>query len=349
MKTFPGHVRLGRLVCLLLVCHAFFAGGCAKKDQDEAEDKTATASAPQRVTEVGDEPVVKLSDDEIKRAGVETAVLPAATERARRHVLAVIVDLQPLFDSAAALADAQAQAAKAQAALAASGGEYERLKKLQTQGQGASAKDLEAAQAAASADEAANRSAQTAWQVRRAALEHQWGPVLTEWMADDAAEFQKLVKGETLLMRVTGPERGYRSPPATADLLRPDKQWTQARFVSAASQAAPEFQSETWWFLIDAGGGLLPGMNVEALVPAEEGTARSGVIVPDPAVVWWQGNAWVFVQTAKGVFTQRAVSTDQPEPEGGYFVADFPAGQTVVVRGAQVLLSEENKPAPGGD
>jgi len=101
--------------------------------------------------------------------------------------------------------------------------------------------------------------------------------------------------------------------------------------------------------MVDAGGGLLPGLNVEALLPAENAAAQSGVIVPEPAVVWWQGRAWIFVQTGKGVFAQRAIATDQPEPAGGYFVAGFPAGQAVVVRGVQVLLSEENKPAAGGD
>jgi len=352
MKTTTHSPPKSRLpfACLVLSAAVFVSATCARSDSSGDEDTGASSSAPQRVEEVNGETVVKLPADEIKRVGLETAVLPAATQRARQHALAEIVDLQTLLDSAATLADAQAQAARAAAELSVSAAEYERLKKLQAGGQGVSIKDLEAARAAWQGDDAANRSAQTAWQVRRAVIEQQWGPVLAGWLAGDSPEFQRLVKGEALLVRVAAPGRDHSAkPPGEAELRRPDKQWVQARLVSASPQAAPEFQSESWLFLADAGGGLLPGMNVEALLPAEAGGAQGGVIVPDPAVVWWQGRAWIFVQTGRGVFTQRGISTDQPEPDGGYFVADFPAGQAVVVRGAQILLSEENKPAPGGD
>lgn len=343
-----------RLVFACLLAGALFlragAGHNAFADSDDAGDTAATTAAPQRVMEMGGETVVKLTDDEIKRVELKTAVLPIEERRIRRHALGTVVDLQPLFDSATSLADAQAQAAKAAASLTASAAEYQRLKKLQADGQGVSAKDLEAAQATWQGDDAANRSAQTAWQVRRAAVEQQWGPVLAGWVAGDTPEFQRLIQGTALLVRITAPDRAhFASPPPQADLQRPDRKWAPAQLVSASPQAAPEFQTESWFFLADTGGGLLPGMNVAALLPGENLSAQKGAVVPDTAVVWWQGSAWVFVQTGKGVFAQRAISTDQPEPSGGYFVAGFPAGQAVVVRGTQDLLSEENKPAPGGD
>ncbi len=350
MKTFPSLRQIFPASACLLAGAIFLAAGCGKNNQPDADDKGAASPESQRMGEVNGEAVVKLSADEIKRVDLETTMLSAVEQRARQPALGAVIDLQPLFDGAAALADAQAQAVKASSALAASAAEYERAKKLHADGESVSAKDLEAAQAAWQADEAAGVSAQAALQARRAALEHQWGSVLVGWVAQNAPEYQSLAQGGMLLVRVTQPGAAYApAPPAGASVLRPDKQWAEARFVSASPQATPEFQTRGYFFVMDAGGGLLPGMNVEVLLPSENMPAQGGVLMPAAAVVWWQGRAWVFVQTGGGVFARREISTDQPEPAGGYFVADFPAGQAVVVRGAQVLLSEETKPAAGGD
>ena len=66
-----------------------------------------------------------------------------------------------------------------------------------------------------------------------------------------------------------------------------------------------------------------------------------GLIVPTSAVVWSEGKAWVYQQTAADHFTRRAVPTDIPV-EKGFFVAEgFSPGDKLVTRGAQALLSEE--------
>jgi hypothetical protein len=66
-----------------------------------------------------------------------------------------------------------------------------------------------------------------------------------------------------------------------------------------------------------------------------------GLIVPTSAVVWSEGKAWVYQQTASERFTRRVVPTEVPV-ERGFFVAQgFSPGDKVVIQGAQALLSEE--------
>jgi hypothetical protein len=66
-----------------------------------------------------------------------------------------------------------------------------------------------------------------------------------------------------------------------------------------------------------------------------------GLIVPTAAVVWSEGKAWVYQQTAADRFARRAVSSDIPV-ERGFFVAEgFAPGDKLVIQGAQALLSEE--------
>jgi hypothetical protein len=80
-------------------------------------------------------------------------------------------------------------------------------------------------------------------------------------------------------------------------------------------------------------------MNVLAFLPLD--STVDGVVVPGPAIVWWQGRAWIYVRAGPSTFARRVVATDYPLPEGGYLVRTLTNGTEVVVQGAQMLLSEE--------
>ena len=85
--------------------------------------------------------------------------------------------------------------------------------------------------------------------------------------------------------------------------------------------------------------GAVPGTLVDAEVP--HGGSAAGVLVPDRAVVQWDGLAWVYLQRAPGQYFRVRVPTDHPAPHGWIAGAPLEAGDTVVVTGAQELLSEE--------
>jgi hypothetical protein len=84
---------------------------------------------------------------------------------------------------------------------------------------------------------------------------------------------------------------------------------------------------------------LVPGMNVLAYLPL--GPQVSGVVIPAPAIVWWQGKAWVYVQQGGDRFVRREVPTENPVHDGWFVMREFSAGDRLVARGAQALLSEE--------
>jgi membrane fusion protein, multidrug efflux system len=95
--------------------------------------------------------------------------------------------------------------------------------------------------------------------------------------------------------------------------------------------------------------GATPGTPVIVLVP-RAGRAAAGVLVPDSAVVQWEGLAWAYVRRAPGRYQRVRVPTDRPAPGGWITGAPLGAGDTVVVRGAQELLSEEFRArVPVGD
>ena len=70
----------------------------------------------------------------------------------------------------------------------------------------------------------------------------------------------------------------------------------------------------------------------------------NAVVVPNAAVVQWEGLAWAFVERQPNSYVRTRVMTDHPVP-GGYVVtaatSGLHPGDLVVTRGAQQLLSEE--------
>jgi hypothetical protein len=70
------------------------------------------------------------------------------------------------------------------------------------------------------------------------------------------------------------------------------------------------------------------------------------VIVPSSAVIWWQGKPWVYVETATGEFSRKAVEADHPVAGGFFCRMGFMPGEKVVVRGSEELLAIELNPTP---
>ena len=108
-----------------------------------------------------------------------------------------------------------------------------------------------------------------------------------------------------------------------------------------AAEADPVTRRPVYLYRADRGWpGALPGTPVLLLVP-RAGRAAAGVLVPDSAVVQWEGLAWAYRQRGDGRYERVRVSTERPAPGGWITGRPLQAGDTIVVRGAEELLSEE--------
>jgi biotin carboxyl carrier protein len=124
-----------------------------------------------------------------------------------------------------------------------------------------------------------------------------------------------------------------------------------ARLVGPAPEADPVTRRPAYLYrAARSWPGAAPGVPIVALIPASrrgatgaKGDSISGpaVVVPDSAVVQWQGLAWAYRRRAPGRFERVRVATDRPVPGGWLTGPPLLAGDTVVLRGAEELLSEE--------
>lgn len=133
--------------------------------------------------------------------------------------------------------------------------------------------------------------------------------------------------------------------PASARIAvvgREDQPMTGQR-ISLAQSVDPTTLGEGFVFrLSGAPASLRPGTAVIAYLSAP-GAAEEAVVVPYSAVVRFGGKAWVYRQLADDKFSRREIAADRSNDTGFVVTQGLKAGERLVVRGAQLLLSEEQK------
>jgi membrane fusion protein, multidrug efflux system len=320
----------------------------ARKDPPDHDDEeqTATAKTPSRVIERNGETFIRLTPAEQARAGIETITLRAARERRVIAAPGVVLDATSLVNLATGYAAAQAGLSKAENDLSVSRLEYERLKALYADQQNVSAKAFQAAQGVFRNDQTSLAMARRNLEYQMAALRQSWGDTIAQWVASGNAQLERILNRQDTLIQVTLPPDGPQRAPGEIPIELPGGQRVPAKLLSRFPRVDPRIQGASFLYVTRTEGPLEPGLNVIADVSA--GPRIEGVVIPLSAVVWLNGEAWVYVETAANEFTRRAVE-ESFSVAGGLFVSKgFKPGERIVSAGAQMLLSEEFRSQSGG-
>ena len=276
-------------------------------------------------------PGVKLDRAKQTNAGIEVAQ-PAARDLPHEiKGYGRVLDSTSLMVS---LVDLDA----AEAAFDASKKEYERITALFAHDQNASARAVEAAEAALKRDQAQVEGV-------RAKLIAVWGRPLIE-QKDFRGLVRSLTNHEAVLVRVDLPiSETLFSPPTGARIvsLAREERSANAEFVGFATSADPQVQGQGFLFLLKENAlGVRPDMAVIGYLATGTDPLR-GVVVPRGAVVRSEEKAWVYVQQDDTTFIRKLVVLDRPVEDGWFVAKDLTQNDRVVVSGAQILLSEEGK------
>lgn len=285
------------------------------------------------------EPALALGRKAVALSGIVTSALKPVSHQQATQAFGTVVPPQDFIDLHNRYIEAKAQEEKTQAALAASSKEYERLHALNANDRDVSDKALQAAEAVWRSDEAALRASRANLAAMEASAAQQWGSVLAKAVLGDGPLFRQLMNQQQVVMQVNLPAGIIvSSPPKAARVQGPDGSYATGELISRAPRADPRFQGASLFYHAPA-TVLLPGMTVTAYLPA--GAVSPGIIVPASAVVWWQGKAWVYLQSRPGHFERRELPTSNPIEDGWFVPQGFAPGETVVITGAQQLLSQE--------
>ncbi len=307
---------------------------------DSNEDEEVDA----RVVVIDGSTALRLDEELRLRSGVALAELPRGTYQGVGNAWGRVVDLRELVDLRARYRQALGELAVAQARAANSRSMAERLRKLNTEQASVSAQRLRDAEAKLRVDEAQADERRIAAQSVKDQVIAAWGePLAAIALQHDAPLFAELLAAKRVLLLVTLPPgaalpEGTRT--VTLSVNNIDREPRPAVYLSAAPLTEAAAQGTTYFFHADA-RQLRVGMRLPVQV-TDGGTAEAGVIVPEAAVVWHAGEPWVYVQRGDDLLVRVSIVTGK-ELESGWFVTDnvLRPGDRVVVRGGQMLLSEE--------
>ena len=338
--TRPNLFRLGAIAlaaCLVIALLVWkFSGG--RPDADDAAGHSRPGA--EQKADADALGLVVVDRQAQARSGIEVSGVAAAAAQSQIRAYGTVVDPARLIDLDTAEAAARSQLDAATAKAAASKAAFERTRLLYADDQNASLAQFQAAEAAFRADAAAAIAARAQALATRATAEQELGPAMA---GGRPAVLQSLLQRRSLLVQVTvSPGERLDAAPASAVLLAPDGGRVGARFLGPAPRVDPKLQAMSSYYLAPTSRGLLPGMNVMALLPT--GASHLGAAVPASALVSWQGQSWIYQRVAPERFQRLAIATDTPTPQGGYVSAALKPGALVVTRGAQLLLSQEFKP-----
>ena len=306
------------------------------------EGRKSNTAAP--ATQVG---IVTLSPEMQEKAGIQTANPKPFTYREETQAYVSVIDPVGLSDLRRSYLAAVAGAGKAKAALDATREEYGRMKTLYEE-KNVSGKAFQSAEASFRADEADYAAASDILRSVGLSADQQWGGTIGGWIKSGSRPFLRLARREDALLQVTLPQ-GYTAniAPAGLKVISPSGKAARVRFISPSPITDPRIQGMSFFYAASAKeSGLIPGMSASAAFPS--GPPVSGLLVPASAVVWWQGRAWAYVKTGADAFTRREVPTGEPA-DGGWFVPEgFSPKDSIVVKGAETLLSQEFLAKPAG-
>lgn len=330
---------------VILVALAVGGFMLSRGEQAREAEQEAAVHSPVRITL--EDGLVTLTVDAAAQAasGIQLRALSATEGAAGATVYGTVMDLQPLADLSSRYAATKADLDAAKVAADTAKAEFDRTQTLYADVQNASLKTLQAARSASIAATAKVKSTQASLDATVTAARQQYGAAIAGWIASPAsADLARLLDRRDVLLRVvfSGGQSGAAPAllEATGDGVAP----FEARLVSASPQADPGIQGQAYYYR--AATQLGAGARIIARAPAGA-SAKAGVLVPASAIVWYGGQPWAYVHTGKHNFQRRAVDARFPQ-DGDFFVADgFKPGDLVVVRGAQLLLSEESR-AQGG-
>ena len=282
---------------------------------------------------------VKLSRAMQVQGGIKIEPLEAASYQVETAAYGTVLDLLSLTELRTRFNAALAEVEIARSAVNMSKQEYERTKALYQDNQNASLKALQKAEQVFLADEARLESASLAIQDLRSSARQQFGEPLASWaLARASLEFDKFLKREEVIVRVTLSPGLKISAPPRVQLVANNNPPVIAYLVSASPQSDPAILGNAYFYR--ASTALAAGTHVTAHFPTSS-QAKKGVFIPADAIVWYAGQAWTYVQLDQERFERRSVSNEYPR-NGGFFVSEgFKPEERVVVKGAQLMLSEE--------
>lgn len=310
--------------------------------QNETEEEI---ESPVRVSEQNGLQIVQLNLATQKNSGISVQPLQAYDYHGNIKVLGSVISIQTLVDYNSQYQQLKAQLALAESVLPNHQLQYQRYKQLNEDDKNVSDKAVQEAQALVINDQTQIKTAQAQLKALTDTIIAQWGQPLAMLVTQhpSPSPLRDLLLQKKVLVQVSFP-LNFKAPEGNSSLLitpiQDEVPPIRADYVSQSIQTDISNIGKTYFYSAPA-DYLRVGMRVN-VVPANTSSSMKGVLVPNQAIAWHGGMAWIYVKTKPDTFLRKPVASDI-ELDNGWFDNSLTPGTEVVTKGAQLLLSEEFK------
>lgn len=298
-----------------------------------------------RVTQEDGISIVSLPVAVQKNSGIKTAKVDVFSYQNEVKSFGTVVAVDGLIEAQGQLLNLNAALQAARANSRHHQQQFERLRALNADEKNVS--DLAVQQAAITIknDQAAIQSYILKINNLKTGLSLKWGSYLANLATQQQPSklLKKILSRKIMLIKVSLPfnvEDPKKGDVIDITPLNSNKS-TKANFVSKAAGVDSNGAGKTYYYYAPA-DHLRTGMRVSVVASSGEVGAIEGIVIPSSAVVWYAGTPWAYFKEGDDAFVRKPISADI-EIDAGWFNTGFETDSELVIKGAQLLLSEEFK------
>lgn len=321
------------------------------KDEYEAftKDSDEQIEAPNRISTKDGITTITVSPATQAQSDITVSSIKPSNYQAGINSYGNVVAIDGLLDLRSKYMTAKAEADISRAALTRNKSEYNRLHELNLDDKNVSDKAVATALADLKGEEAKATAAEATAKNVADSMRQTWGEALTKLALDknNSALWQDLIDYKEVLIQITLPFDAA-EPTANSSLnVSPTvapSHTIKADFISRAPLSNNTIQGKTYFYHAKT-NDLRAGMQVNAVNMKSIGnqSGKTGVIIPNSAVVWYGGKPWVYRKLGLDKFYRLPINTDIEVENGWFYRGNLKPNDQLVTSGAQLLLSEEFK------
>ena len=303
-------------------------------------------TSPSLVKETHGISVVTLPLAVQQNSEIKTSSLQSSQHQSTLNSYGTVVSIDGLIDLKSRYQAAIAEASVSRTSSASQYAEYQRLKTLNADDKNVSDRAVAEANANVQGNQARITASEAGANSLRETMRQQWGETLTQLALKSTASILK--PNEVLLQILLPLNTPEPSANSTVQInLANTNQSSEitAIYIGRSTNSDANLQGTTYFYRA-TDKALRVGMRVQVSYKGADISSKkmnNGVVIPNNAVVWYGGKAWVYVKQTDDQFIRKPISTENEVGDGWFNQSILKANEQVVISGAQLLLSEEFK------
>ncbi len=319
------------------------------KDEYEAftKDSDEQVKAPNRIDNKDGMTSITMSSATQAQSDIAVTSIKSSSYQAGVSSYGNVIAIDSLLELRSKYMAAKADADISRAALTRNKVEYNRLHELNLDNKNVSDKVVGIALADLKSEEAKVAAAESTAKNIADTMRQTWGGALTKQALNNSSLLQSLIDYKAVLIQIVLPfdaaEPVINSSMNVSPTASPSH-IIKADFISRAPNSNATIQGKTYFYYAKT-SDLRAGMQVNAanIKATNNQNNKSGVIIPNSAVVWYGGKPWVYKKIGQDKFYRLPINTDSEVENGWFYKGSLKPGDQLVTSGAQLLLSEEFK------